>query len=175
MRCAETREVRVLTFLKTNFQSTPLWNTHKTQRTVRAHHLYMSMNSPFFRVFPLVLLGGFVMQNQRQFGHGTAKVIPSSGKKTASLARNYAPILHPCMESYTQSYTRKCQPAKDFSVSGVGNVGFFKKTFFGRETAVYSSTIYQVNPFAGKSWRMFPFVRKACFREMHRLLVAGNP
>lgn len=34
------------------------------------------------------------------------------------------------MESYTQSYTRKCQSAKDFSVSGVGNVGFFKKNFF---------------------------------------------
>ena len=34
------------------------------------------------------------------------------------------------MESYTQSYTRKCQPAKDFSVSGVGNVVFFQKNFF---------------------------------------------
>ena len=44
-------------------------------------------------------------------------------------------ILHPYIKSYTLSYTlsytRKCQSVKYFSMPGVGNVGYFHKTFFG--------------------------------------------
>ena len=34
------------------------------------------------------------------------------------------------MESYTQSFTRNCKQIQEVSVSGVGNVGYFPKTFF---------------------------------------------
>ena len=39
-------------------------------------------------------------------------------------------ILHPGTVSYTQSYTRKRLYILDISPCGVGNVVFFRKTFF---------------------------------------------
>ena len=39
-------------------------------------------------------------------------------------------ILHPPNESYTQFYTRICLYLQGVSLRGVGNVGFFSKTFF---------------------------------------------
>ena len=47
-------------------------------------------------------------------------------------------ILHPYIKSYTLSYTRKCQSAKYFSVPGVGNVGYFHKTFFGEKGEAFN-------------------------------------
>ena len=35
--------------------------------------------------------------------------------------------------SYTLSYTRKCLQIQDVGGMGVGNVGFYSKTFFRRE------------------------------------------
>ena len=35
------------------------------------------------------------------------------------------------MESYTQTFTRNCKQIQEVSVLGVGNVGYFPKTFFG--------------------------------------------
>ena len=96
----------------------------------------MSMNSSFFRVFPLVFLGGFVMQNQRQFGQGTAKVIPSSGKKqrllpeimhqSYTLAWNPTPlhgILHPILHP-------KVPACKGLFCVGCRKCRFFQKNFF---------------------------------------------
>lgn len=42
-------------------------------------------------------------------------------------------ILHPERLSYTLSYTRKCLQIQDVWGMGVGNVGFYSKTFFRRE------------------------------------------
>ena len=89
----------------------------------------MSMNSPFFRVFPFVLLGGFVMQNQRQFGQGTAKIIPSSGKNSVScpkLCTNPTPlhgILHPILHP-------KVPACKGLFCVGCRKCRFFQKNFF---------------------------------------------
>ena len=47
-------------------------------------------------------------------------------------------ILHPHNKSYTLSYTRKCQSVKYFSVPGVGNVGYFYKTFFGEKGEAFN-------------------------------------
>ena len=47
-------------------------------------------------------------------------------------------ILHPYIKSYTLSYTRKCQSVKYFSVPGVGNVGYFHKTFFGKKGEAFN-------------------------------------
>ena len=47
-------------------------------------------------------------------------------------------ILHPYIKSYTLSYTRKCQSVKYFSVPGVGNVGYFHKTFFGEKGEAFN-------------------------------------
>ena len=50
-------------------------------------------------------------------------------------------ILHPYIKSYTLSYTRKCQSVKYFSVPGVGNVGYFHKTFLGKRAKHLTRTV----------------------------------
>ena len=68
-------------------------------------------------------------------------------------------ILHPHNKSYTLSYTRKCQSVKYFSVPGVGNVGYFYKTFFGEKGEAFNenspmflfsgSALPQIPPLSG--------------------------
>ena len=63
-------------------------------------------------------------------------------------------ILHPERLSYTLSYTRKCLQIQDVWGMGVGNVGFYSKTFFverGREKEHIALEVTKHRTSLGKS------------------------